>query len=102
MCEECWEKWGSPQIDNPQVRHAVAMIADLYREHLVGGHLHIVVDDWNLEDGYLAFCAQDAHDRSGGYDPEEQACADALTACTEVERASALALGEGFWQLHDR
>jgi hypothetical protein len=97
MCEECWATYGNPQIDTPQVRHAAVMIDALYVDHLVGGHLHIVVDDWNLEDGFLSFCAMDAEERSGGYDPDEQACADALLALTEEERASALGLQEGFW-----
>lgn len=81
---------------------------------------HIVLDDWNLEDSNLEFCA--AQIARGGHpenpnhskwytasklenpdSPEqlaaEQRCHDLFAALTMKERASALALNDGFWNL---
>lgn len=121
MCYGCWEEAGKPVIDTPEVHAAAALVHELY-EHPrcgVGGNLHIVTDDWNLEDGSLAFCA--AQVARGGHpedpdhsvwytkhkldDPDtpdqlqlEQRCLDALTALPEEARNSALALEHGFWK----
>jgi hypothetical protein len=104
------------------VRAAAAAIAEVYEHSCVGGNLHIVLDDWNLEDGNLEFCdgcitgagqmplEPDAHEAHQRYnrekrdnpDPPEQLaaerrCHDLLKVLTEEERASALALNDGFW-----
>lgn len=122
MCYGCWEEAGKPQIDNARVRAAVPLIQAVYEHCPVGGNLHIVLDDWNLEDGNLEFCSQtidgagvmplgenpaDFHvryndEKRANPDPPEQlaaerACCDAFMAMTEDERSSALALCDGFW-----
>lgn len=98
MCIDCWEGYDSPAIDTPLVRHAANLIADVDP----CGYLHFVVADWNLDDDDLAFCA-DSIIRNPDDDPADQleadwACLMALRGLTEAERASALALHEGFWK----
>jgi hypothetical protein len=81
-------------IDNEAVRAAVPLIAEVYKHHLAGGALHIVLDDWNLEDQYLSFCAE----HIGEYDstPEQQnaerKCLKAFQELTLDERERALEL----------
>ncbi len=120
MCYGCWTEEGSPQIDTPAVRAAAASVAAVYEHSCVGGNLHIVLDDWNLEDDNLKFC--DAQIARGGHpeDPNhskwytqqkldnpdtpeqlaaERKCHDLFAALSIKERASALALNDGFWGL---
>jgi hypothetical protein len=122
MCYGCWEEAGKPQIDNARVRAAVSLIEDVYQHSCVGGNLHIVLDDWNVEDGNLEFCSQcidaagvmplgenppEFHVRFNSEkrkhpDPPDQlaaerACCDAFKAMSETERLSALALSDGYW-----
>ena len=124
MCYGCWEEAGKPTTDTPAIRAAAASVIALY-EHpncIVGGNLHIVTDDWNLEDSNLAFCRHciehagqmpldgstfPAHlhynerKRANPDPPDqlavEQTCLDALAALTEDERYAAMALADGFW-----
>jgi hypothetical protein len=49
VCDTCWTDVGSPKDWTPQTAELVALIADLYRIHAVGGPLHSVLDDWNLD-----------------------------------------------------
>ncbi len=58
MCCGCWEEDGAPRIDNAKVRAVQALIAAVYEHDCVGGNLHIVLDDNNLEDGSLRWCSQ--------------------------------------------
>lgn len=55
MCVDCWESYGAPTTEpafGPAIR---MMIRDLYTMERcgVGGPLHSVLDDWNLEDEHL-------------------------------------------------
>lgn len=107
MCCGCWEEDGRHQLDTPAVRAVQALIEAVYAHSCVGGNLHIALDDNNLEDHHLAFCA--AQIASGGYpgrDTPEQlaaddACCKALQAMSYEERVSALGLWDGCWQLPD-
>lgn len=124
MCYGCWEESDKVQIDNEKVRAAVPLIEAVYDLACTGGNLHIVLDDWNVEDGNLDFCDQcikgkgvmpldgstfPAHLRYNeekrlNPDPPEQlaaerACCDAFMAMTEDERLSALALHSKFWAI---
>jgi hypothetical protein len=101
VCLDCWDAHDSPAIDTPAVRAAARRIADVYEHSCVGGHLHIVIDDWNLEDDDLAYCEGSIRENVHG-DPPEQLAAErsalaALHGLSEAERASALALHDGFW-----
>ncbi|SRR5581483_441698 len=122
MCYGCWEDYGKPIIDTEAVSAAAAAVADVYEYACTGGNLHIVLDDWNVEDSDLDFCNQcimgagvmplggstvAAHlryneQKRANPDPPEQLaaerrCHDLFRALTEEERASALALHDGFW-----
>ena len=118
MCHGCWVEEGQPVVDTPTVRAAAKAIAEVYEHSCVGGNLHIVLDDWNLEDDSLAFC-DGCIKRNGLMDPEhykrfpndrreedspeqlaaERRCHDLFAAMTVPERASALALYDGFWKV---
>jgi hypothetical protein len=65
MCYECWEEEGKPQIDTPAVREAAAAVGAVYELNGVGGNLHIVLDDWNLEDGSVEFCDRQIANQPG-------------------------------------
>ena len=89
MCEYCWEnEYGSPDIDSGTVRRAVALIRAVYDSPGggMGGNLHAVVDDWNLEAYHLEY-AIDNYELNDA----EDALARHLLSMTEEERASALA-----------
>lgn len=106
MCYSCWEDEGKPQIDTPAVRQAALAVERLH-DHpagCAGGAMHVVTDDWNIDDDSVGFC----RDHIGRYEREhphradgltalEQACYDAFAALTVAERSSALALDHGFW-----
>lgn len=122
MCYGCWDKAGKPIIDTPAVRAAGAAALAVYEHHCAGGNLHIVLDDWNIEDDNLTFCSQcidgaGVMPDDGGMHPvhrryneekradpdppaqlaAERTCCDLFMALSEEERASALALFCGFW-----
>ncbi len=56
MCYGCYEEQGKPAIYNDIVKKAIASINKVYEYSCVGGGLHIVLDDWNLEDDAVVFC----------------------------------------------
>lgn len=89
MCESCWIAMGAPAIVTESTRAASQAIARLYEENRVGGALHIVTDDWNLDDESLQWC-YDNHVLSA----TEKAAHTALAPLSEKERASALAIYE--------
>lgn len=97
MCIDCWQEAGCPTIRSEAIDRAVRAVHDLYEEHGTGGSLHIVTDDYNAADSYLAFCVQWAKENGGGFDALERAAYDALLPLTEEERISALALHDGLW-----
>ena len=88
MCETCWQKYGSPQHMTRRVR-ALARLMDRVGD--VGGGLHVVLDDWNLEDEHLDFCA--TQPLTG----DERTCLNAMRRASVADRASALALCEGYY-----
>lgn len=99
MCRDCWEEYGCPADVTEEIRHAAALIAEVYLQHGAGGHLHIVVDDWNIEDGYISYCSDLINQKAYSDAPEqlsaERAACDALMSMTVTERAVALALHDG-------
>jgi hypothetical protein len=99
MCIQCWEEHGRPALDSPAIRAAAEAIGEVNPY----GNLHIIVDDWNLEDEHLDFCRAEVD--SDPYDhytrnPSDRAvdsdCLRLLAALTIEERASALARHDGF------
>jgi hypothetical protein len=109
MCQGCWKERGSPSLTNDKIKAAAELIAGVYEHHGCGGGLHIIVDDWNLEDSSLQFCEdyiEKPEYRASRNDEvtderleAERACLRALKAMTEEERASALALYDGYVQV---
>lgn len=98
MCGGCWRDYldecgGRPAPITPQITEAVAAIRDLYEAHGTGGKLHVVVDDWNLEDKLIAFIGQEDMDHA---DERERACWAKLSPLTVLQRATALAMFDGF------
>ena len=98
MCFGCWEEQGRPQVNSEAVSLAARTVAELYTVHLVGGKMHIVTDDWNVEDEDVEFCKEEI-EKDG--DELERACLAAFLALTQTERASALALERGFYTLNE-
>lgn len=100
MSYDIWQEHGGLTLDTPEVRKAAAAVKALYDEewlpldnaHSVGGRLHVVVEDYNLEDSFLDYCQE-----SETFDEFEQAAYDALRPLSVEERASALALKDGYW-----
>ena len=102
MCYGCWEEAGKPKIDNERVQRAIASVKALYEVHGAGGCMHIVTDDWNCEDGNVAWCrewmASGDVQKLWQRDPDalEMECLAAFEALSEDERYSALAIESGF------
>ncbi len=78
----------------------VTMIASLYEVAPAGGNLHCELDDWNIDDEFF----------EGEFSPYnkdvpatqlalERELFEALKAMTLAERASALALHDGFFPI---
>jgi len=96
----CWQKYGSPAILNDAVRDAAQAVADVYEWSVVGGALHVVLDDWNIEDEHLSRCAQGIEDPSRVESEEqlvkERYCLALFRKLSLEERASVLAFAEGY------
>lgn len=95
MCEVCWAEYGEPMIINDAVKLAAKLITELYDENSVGGNLHIITDDWNIEDEHIEMYRK--HDLT----PIERACLEALAALSVEERASANAISCGYFNADD-
>jgi len=93
MCIDCWRALGSPQIDGTPIRVARDLIGHVYNVSCVGGGLHIVVYDWNLDDADLDDCL------SRPLSKLDRECGEVLRKMTVAERASALGLFDGYWRL---
>lgn len=91
---------GSPEIVNEKTIKAAELVDKIYDQERggAGGHAHIVVDDWNLSDGDIDFCLQQAKDNKFGFTKEQTVVEiEALTmlkGLSEKERYSALAIQE--------
>jgi hypothetical protein len=111
MCMSCWEdKYGRAAIVNERTRAVAALIDQIYSWSCAGGLAHVVVDDWNLNDYNVAFCL-DAVGRAERGEPQKwgevvqdspdelaatRAALEALRDLPEEERASAMAIHEGW------
>lgn len=103
MCRQCWEdEYGGASVINEKTIAAAKLITDVYEINSVGGALHVVLDDWNIEDeffgadsfkGYLEYTLF----QFSAYEVKVQRkCFDAMAALTVEGRASALALHDGY------
>ncbi len=108
MCQGCWQERGFPSVVNDAVKAAAELIGGVYEHHGAGGGLHVIVDDWNLDDGTVAFCANyiESEEYKSNDDVTEERleaerrCLRALKALTEQERGSALAIHDGYLKVY--
>jgi hypothetical protein len=97
MCYGCWEDAGKPDERTPSTALAVAAIRRLYDLNCVGGPLHIVTDDWNLDDDSVEWCRDHLADDAPHEEMEaSRAVLDLIEPMTEAQRFTALAVWEGF------
>lgn len=103
MCNGCWENFESPKILNEKVKKAVRLIEKVYKYNGAGGNLHVVLDDWNIEDCHVFTDFNDKyieeHKESEGQYKAEKECIAQLRLMNEKERASALAIYDGYFLL---
>jgi hypothetical protein len=90
MCYGCYERYGCPTEKHENTDNAVELIRELYETHLTGGDLHIITDDWNLEDGHLDWCGDETKD------PLCIKILSLLKPMTIKERATTMAIVDGF------
>lgn len=96
MCGGCWDKYGRPTTLPSGWQKTVQLIEMLYDEPDcgVGGPLHVVLDDWNLEDEHL-------EPYEGDYAPRAMELAQRISrrlrAMTLSERAAVLAAADGMF-----
>lgn len=95
MCDSCYEKYGSPTLETEKVRQAAEAIEELYSMHGAGGMMHIVVDDWNLEDDSVEWCGKYMADKKP--DACEIRVYELFKRMTVEERASALVFRKRSW-----
>lgn len=104
MCQTCFESYGSPSVVTDKITKAVELIENLYEQWgcCAGGYAHIVTDDWNLEDGNVEWCLNEAKEGASLKSISEEGrlasieTLEYLLKLTETERATALALVDGF------
>lgn len=104
MCYACYEEEGSPRIINDQTRHAAEQIRAVFDINHVGGNCHNVVDDFNVDDDTILWCLNEGlriniHQHTPDELKVEKECLEGLLELTVDERASALALYEGWIEL---
>lgn len=107
MCCGCWEEYGKPQINDGQVQAAALLVWHLEREGIPSlGPLHIHIDDWNIEDEFFVEPIENvpgwetlSPNLTDGERDIVRKLYSLLASMTVQQRASALALNEGFWKL---
>ncbi len=102
MCFNCYLDAGQPAIINEKTQKAAELISEIYHHDgcIAGGYAHVVIDDWNLDDYSIDYCIGSAtHSEFDISQSGRQACLECLTFLKELtmdERASALAIADGF------
>lgn len=91
MCVDCWARYPEPAPVTPAITNCVEAIDAVYVESSVGGALHVVIDDWNVNDKSLNFCREYLETDA------EHACWENLRGLSELERATALAIHKGHY-----
>ena len=98
MCLQCYKNYGSPKILNDNIKQCAKLISKLYDWQCCGGNLHIVVDDWNIEDNDLKFCKNEIdknkYNVPKGQIKIENLIYDYMIKMTILERASLLAYSD--------
>ena len=103
MCRDCWKFYGNPKIINDVTKTLAEQIDYVYSFHGAGGHLHIVIDDWNLDDESLKFCLKQIEENHFNYSKEqldaERACAILFLDISLDERVAAMAIQRRFFDV---
>ena len=81
-----------------EILRVVALIEEVYEYNAAGGGAHIVLDDWNIEDDDIQWCIDHLpeYSEAGEERAVTMACLIAMMGLTIDERASALAIVDGF------
>lgn len=77
--------------EKPTVPEVLPLVNAYYKTHPVGGSLHIVLDDCNVDDGHVEFCLNWAIEED---DAEGEALARILLRMSKTQRKK-------LYQLHD-
>ncbi len=99
MCEYCWNKYKPVKI-SPLVKSIANLVKKIYMFHSTGGSLHIVLDDWNIDNSSLDFC--ESLIRTNEYNESrrllklEVECINLLKKVDIDTRATALAYERGY------
>lgn len=93
MCYGCWEQEGKPSIVNERTELVADFVRNLDKRSGSGCCLHIVTDDFNIDDGHVQFCLDEARK---AVHPECEALAGYLLDLSREERGSVLAIREGW------
>lgn len=88
MCRECWESYGGPRVTR-EIINAAELITAVYQENAVGGNLHVIIDDWNIDDCFF-------NDLGPDCTTAEVRCHGALSALSVEDRATAMAIHRGY------
>lgn len=101
MCLDCYKTYGSPVVRTAKTRDAVQAVRDLEYRHCTGGYMHLVTDDFNVEDHVLDSCLEYIEaDALGGEEPTMRRLSrdvyDLLRPMSVAERATVLAIVGGF------
>lgn len=98
MCCGCWKEAGSPKIDSESVFRLAALTQNIDEF----GHLHIIVDDMNVEDSHIDMCAksvdENSKEESANERQQEREYLQLMRTMTVSERYSALGLADGCWK----
>jgi hypothetical protein len=103
MCETCWANRGGHAIVSETTIKAAELIQAIYdtEDGGAGGHAHIVVDDWGVDDSDIDFCLNNMN--SDLCEETNAACLQCLSFMKELsfeERASAMAIQRGYIKLN--
>lgn len=101
MCYGCYKEYGEPAIINARTQAAAKLADAVYEFNCVGGNCHIVLDDFNIEDSHIDWCLDEGlktniHDHDNEQLEIEKNCLIAFKVLTVKERASALAIHQGW------
>lgn len=106
MCFGCWMTYGRPTIVTAQTMRVAELCKKLYAhpDGGSGGRLHIITDDWNLEDEFFEDDEVASEEVvKDDRDPELVAVEDEiealLTPMNLGHRAAALGLWQGFFEV---
>lgn len=81
--------------DRPTVPDVLPLLEAIYADHPAGCCLHILTDDYNVDDGHARFCLQEAIESDH---PTCISAAEMLLRMTETQRLRAShKVGKGRW-----